>query len=78
MEVSSCYEMNWSTLSNRDLLKVAEQYFEIFVTTDKNIRYQQNIKGRKIAIFVLPTTQWPVLCVYASIIAEAIANIEAG
>ncbi len=43
----------WDTLSNGDLLAQAEAAgFDVLVTTDKNIRYQQNLEGRKIAIVV--------------------------
>ena len=45
------------------MLNAAEaRGFELFVTPDKNIRYQQNLTGRKIAIIVLGNAQWPVLC----------------
>ena len=36
-----------------------ENGFSVLVTTDQNLRYQQNLMGRKIAIFVLATTSWP-------------------
>jgi len=78
LDVSTCYEMGWASLSNGDLLSIAEQQFDIFVTTDKNLQYQQNLVDRKIAIFVLPTTQWPSLSVYASIIGEAISLTQSG
>ena len=53
--VPTAYEMDWAELENGDLLAAAEaQRFEVLVTTDKNLRYQQNLAGRKIAIFVLP------------------------
>jgi hypothetical protein len=55
-------DMGWDRLSNGELLTAAEQAgFELLLTTDKNIRYQQNLAGRKIAIVVLGTSQWPVL-----------------
>jgi len=44
-EVSTAYEMGWSNLQNGDLIKVAESNgFELLITTDKNLKYQQNIK----------------------------------
>jgi hypothetical protein len=49
-------------LSNGELLDVAEAAgFELLLTTDKNMRYQQNMAGRKIAFVVLGNQQWPVL-----------------
>lgn len=48
--VITAYEQNWSTLTNGDLLAAAENAaFEVFVTTDANLRYQQNLMGRKLA-----------------------------
>src|SRR6266403_1569970 len=47
-------DLGWDTLSNGELLRAAEEAaFEIFLTTDKNIRYQQNLADRIIAIVVL-------------------------
>jgi hypothetical protein len=52
----------WEELANGELLDVAEQAgFEVLVTTDKNIRYQQNLKTRKIALVVLQHSQWPMV-----------------
>ena len=53
--MTTAYEMDWADLENGDLLAAAEaQRFEVLVTTDKNLHYQQNLAGRKIAILVLP------------------------
>ena len=58
--VSTAYELGWSTLKNGELLAAAEgNGFEVFVTTDTNLAYQQNLSNRKIAIVVLTTTSWP-------------------
>jgi hypothetical protein len=52
-------ERDWATLKNGELLSVAEQSgFDLLVTADKNIRYQQNLLGRKIAIVVLTLGRW--------------------
>jgi hypothetical protein len=59
--VSTAYEMGWSSLENGELLDAAELQFEVFVTTDRNLRYQQNLTGRKLAILVLPCASWPKL-----------------
>ena len=42
-EVSTCYQMGWSTFSNGELIAQAEKEFDVFVTTDKNLRYQQDL-----------------------------------
>jgi hypothetical protein len=58
--VSTAYELGWSTLQNGELLAAAEKNgFEVFITTDTNLRYQQNLAKRQIAIIVLGTTSWP-------------------
>lgn len=58
--MSTAYELGWSTLKNGELLAVAESNgFDVFVTTDTNLAYQQNLSIRKIAIVVLSTTSWP-------------------
>jgi hypothetical protein len=59
-DVSTAYELGWSTLKNGELLSTAEANgFEVFITTDTNLRYQQNLIQRKITIEVLSTTSWP-------------------
>src|SRR5258706_12109532 len=57
--ISTAYEMQWTKLDNGALLKAAESDFDALVTTDQNLRYQQNLTGRRIAILILPTTSWP-------------------
>ena len=57
--ISTVYEMDWAKLENGELLKAGEVSFDAFVTTDQNLRYQQNLTGRRLAILVLPTTSWP-------------------
>ncbi len=56
--VRTAAEEHWEMLKNGDLLTVAEHAgFEVFLTTDKNIRYQQNLTGRTIAIVVIGVQQ---------------------
>jgi len=77
-EVTTAHQLGWGELSNGDLIAEAEKRFQIFVTTDKNLAYQQNITGRKIAIFTLPTTRWPVLKPFGESIAQAISSTDTG
>jgi len=52
----------WEELKNGELIEFAEQAgFEVILTTDKNIRYQQNLEARKIALVVLGHSQWPMV-----------------
>ncbi len=65
-------------MRNGELLALAQVAFDIFVTTDKNLRYQQNVNDRVLAICVLPTSQWPTLQLQADEIARAILSVSAG
>ena len=52
--VKTARQLGWDTLANGELLRVAEEAgFDVLLTTDKNLGYQQNLKDRKIAIVVL-------------------------
>lgn len=60
--VKTSRELGWDTLRNGDLLNAAETNgFEAMVTGDKNMSFQQNLKGRKLALVVLADTDWPTL-----------------
>lgn len=53
-EIKLSREMGWQGLKNGRLLDAAQaEGFEVFLTVDQNIRYQQNLKGRKIAVIVM-------------------------
>ena len=59
-EVAFARQIGWHELKNGDLLRQAEDAgYELLLTSDKNIRYQQNLSGRMIAIVVLGNQQWP-------------------
>jgi len=65
----------WGELANGELLTAAEAAgFEVLVTTDRNLRYQQNLAGRKIALVVLGQGRWRVIQRH---IAEVLAAINA-
>jgi hypothetical protein len=71
--VTKAKDRGWDTLTNGDLLAEAERAgFEVFVTADKNMRYQQNLTGRRIALVVLSTPQWPVVRLHLEKIAVVV------
>jgi hypothetical protein len=71
--VRTAAEQGWDRLSNGDLLSAAESAgFDLLVTTDKNMRYQQNLTGRRIAIVVLGQQQWPRLRHYIQAVVDAV------
>ncbi len=66
-------ERAWERLINGELLDAAEAAgFEVFVTADKNLRYQQNLAGRRIAIVVVGNAQWRVLQHAAQLVVSAV------
>ncbi len=71
--VETAYERGWSRLTNGDLLNAAEAAgFAVFVTTDKNLQYQQLLAARRIAVVVLSTTSWPRMSRVSAEIAAAV------
>jgi hypothetical protein len=77
--VTKTKDLGWDTLSNGELLKAAEEAdYEILVTTDKNIRYQQNLIGRRIALVVLANPRWPVVRRYVQRVVTAVNAASPG
>jgi hypothetical protein len=71
--VSTAYERGWSKLTNGELLDAAEEAgFEMLITTDSNLKYQQNLESRRIAVLVLSTPSWPRIERAADAIVQAI------
>jgi hypothetical protein len=78
-EASTAYERGWSTLKNGELLAAAEdQGFQVMVTTDTNLKYQQNLASRSIAIVVLGTTSWPRIRAASEVVVIAVDAAAAG
>jgi hypothetical protein len=72
-------EKGWSQLANGALLTAAERDgFEVFVTGDRNIRFQQTLVGRQLALVVLGTNIWPVVRNHGDRIAEAVDQVRPG
>ena len=66
-------------LFNGELIDAAEQAgFDLIVTTDKNIRYQQNPEHRKIALVVLEHSQWPMVKLVVRTIVDAVNEATPG
>ncbi len=77
--VETANERGWSELQNGDLIAAAEAAgFEVFVTTDRNLKYQQNLTGRRLAIVVLLTTSWPRLRQALPVVADAVDSATPG
>jgi hypothetical protein len=77
--IDTAYEQGWSDLSNGRLLDVAEQVgYQLLITTDQNIRYQQHLSGRQLAILVLLSTSWPRIQLRIADIRATIDEITPG
>jgi|SRR6185437_5154706 len=73
---SSVQELGWGGIKNGDLLRRAEDEFDLFITSDQNIRYQQNLAGRRIAILELSTNDVNRIQSASTLIQEALQRIQ--
>jgi len=69
--------LDWNECSG-SWLEAAEPRFDALVTTDKNLRYQQKLEGRRLAILVLPTTSWPRIRRHVARVATAVDTLQPG
>ena len=76
--ISTIEETGWKGLKNGELLGQAEGVYDAFVTADKNLRYQQNMAQRRIAILELGTPRWPVLTRFIPQIQQALDGLQPG
>ncbi len=71
--VVEALERGWDALVNGELIAAAEAAgFELLLTTDKNMRYQQNLTGRRISFVVIGNQQWPTLRRYVQRVVDAV------
>ncbi len=60
-QVVTVQQLGWSGIENGELVSRADTEFDVLILADKNLRYQQNLTGRKLALVELPTNRWPIL-----------------
>lgn len=78
-EVDLAYERGWSKLSNGELLFAAEnEGYQLLITTDQNLRYQQDISGRRLAVLILLSTSWPRIQLRVDAIQAAAETVAPG
>lgn len=77
-DVEHTIRRGWQHVKNGELLKLAEAEFDLLITSDKNLGYQQNMQSRHIAILVLWTNDWPKLLARVSEIVAAVAAMLPG
>jgi hypothetical protein len=77
--VDTAFERGWSSSHNGELLDVAEQEgYDLLITTDQNLRYQQHLADRQLAIIVLLSTSWPRIQLRIDTIQAAVESILPG
>ncbi len=77
--VDTAYERGWSDLRNGDLLREAEKDgYDLLITTDQNIRFQQNLAGRRMGILVLLSTSWPRIQPRTGDVQDAVDGMQPG
>ena len=59
--VKTAYQMDWALVKNGDLIHAAEAEFDVMISSDQSLRYQQNLKKRRLALVVLPTNHLPTV-----------------
>jgi hypothetical protein len=73
--VRTAREQGWSTLANGNLLDAAEEAgFDVLLTTDTSLPYQQNLEGRKIAVVILSKNRWSLV---GPLIGQIVAAVNA-
>ena len=77
-ECMTVRQRGWGGIKNGELLRLAEDGFDLFITSDQNIRYQQNLAGRRIPVLELSTNKLRRIIVAAEIIRSAVADIRPG
>ncbi|MEK7762445.1 MAG: DUF5615 family PIN-like protein [Nitrospirota bacterium] len=78
LDISTVQEMGWAGVRNGELLRRAEEHFNIFITADQNLQYQQNLSGRRLAILVLPSNQVPIVTQLLPSVETLLAMIQPG
>jgi len=75
--VETALDRGWAEYTNGDLIEAAETAgFELLITTDRGIRYQQNLSKRKIALLLLSTNDWTQIRQVKHLIAEAVDTLS--
>ena len=78
-QVEIAFERGWAELTNGELLAAVEaDGFDLMITTDQGIRYQQNLAGRRLAILLIDTNDWKRIRRYKDLIVEVLPTMKAG
>ena len=77
--METAYERGWAELTNGEFLRMAEEAgFDVMITTDKGIRYQQNLAKRNLALVVINTNDWTRIRKSKSVAVDAMVDVSPG
>lgn len=77
-QIETAFQRGWSGLANGDLITAAEAAgFDMMITADQNLEYQQNLRARRLAIIVLDTNRWQLLDARVDLICAAVESARA-
>src|SRR5437870_5799319 len=77
-EIITVHDLGWAGITNGSLLDLAEGQFDVLITSDQNLKYQQNLADRQLAIVQLPTNQVPMVIKLAPEVERVLHSIRAG
>ncbi len=78
LAISTVQERGWTGIKNGELLALAEEHFDVLITSDQNLRHQQQLAGRRLAVVVLPSNQVPVVVRLLDEIEAVLGRIQPG
>ncbi len=74
-KIVSVQDEGWAGIKNGEMLRLVSAKFDVFITSDKNLRHQQNLAAFELSIILLPSNQVPVVKVLLPQIDDALTNI---
>lgn len=77
-EIKTVQDQGWAGITNGRLVQLAEKQFDVLITSDQNLKYQQNLSNRQLAIIQLPTNQVPLVMKLCSVVQTALESIQVG
>jgi hypothetical protein len=77
-ECSNPFKCGWTSATNGDLLELAKDHFDLFITADKNLRYQQNLAGRILPIIELSTNDLRKILASGELVSQKVRDIQIG
>jgi len=78
LSISNVEDMGWRGIKNGDLLDLMAGHFQVLITADKNLPFQQNLKRRQISAIILPAKRRPTVIEFLPMIEQALAKIAPG